>query len=106
MLEASQRAKAGVIILGVLAGLALVSLPSIVAPKTVNPSSDGSSLGTLRNPDVLAPAPVSLGQNSGTNPQAVGIGILLIVTPAGAFSLYMRRWAIRRAKAYWPETEN
>jgi TctA family transporter len=102
--EVSQRAKTGIVILGVLAGLALVILPGIAAPSRVAPSSDGSRFYALFS--TPASSESSPSQAPGTNLQTVAIGLLFTVIPAGAFSLYMRRWAIRRAKAYWPETEN
>ncbi len=115
MSEVSRRVKAGTIILGVLAGLALVILPGIAAPKTVAQSSDGSifnGLSSTPSPSIAGlssttPSPVvPVSRTEGLNLLIVAIGILIIVGPAGVFSLYMRRWAIRRAKAYWPETED
>lgn len=95
MWRRKERAHVGIgLVLGVLAGIALVILPGIAAP------SDGRvtpAIGLLAN--LPASTRQFIPQGEASIPTLV-IGLLFIVVPAQALSIYARRWALNRAKSF------
>lgn len=99
--------------LGVLIGIALLSIPAIVTPTNQASTTDAegrfspkpSFAEALTSEPTLAPASanttaVPAPLNIASDELALGLGLFLIFLPASVLSILSRRWAVRKLAQY------
>ncbi len=98
----SIRASLGLsLVLGVLAGVALLSLPALVPPGQQRSDADtGVGLSFLANE---APTPPTRSPPTSPTSDRLGLafGLFLILVPGSILSLAARKWATRKLEDYW-----
>ena len=105
MWRPGRRVRMGVsLTLGVLAGIALLSIPALVTPTNQASTTDPEGLTSafslsdrLTGAETAGPAST----NTTSDKLALGLGLFLVLLPASVLSFLSRRWAVRKLEKYW-----
>ena len=93
------------LVLGVLAGVALLSLPALVSPTYQSPSSDSGdkavNILSLANSFASDRVTGSSTTSSNSDRLALAINLSLILLPGSVLSILARRWAVRKLEEHW-----
>ncbi len=89
------------LVLGVLAGVALLSLPALVPPGQQGSDADtGVGLSFLAN-EATTPLTRSTPTSPTSDRLGLAFGLFLILVPGSILSLAARKWATRKLEDYW-----
>ena len=91
------------LVLGVLAGIALLSLPAFVSPSYQPPGPDTAGrVLSLSNKEASTaePATGSFLADSNSDKLALAFKLFLILLPGSILSVLARRWATRKLEEY------
>jgi hypothetical protein len=88
--------------LGVLAGIALLSIPLLVTPTQQTSTTETEGLTPAlslsdRLTDTETAGPTS---TSTTDKLSLGLGLFLLLLPASVLSFLTRKWAVRKLQQY------
>ncbi len=100
----SNRTRLGLsLVLGVLAGVALLSLPALVPPGQQSSDADtGVSPTLLIASRVMSPLETEIPTTNSTSDKlALAFGLFLILVPGSILSVVAKKWATRKFEDYW-----
>lgn len=104
MWRPSSRIQLGIsLTLGVLAGIALLSIPLLVGPTQQASTTETEGLTTVpsffntRSTDTETARPAS---TSASDKLSLGLGLFLLLLPASVLSFLTRKWAVRKLQQY------
>ncbi len=95
------------LVLGVIAGIALLSLPALVSPGSEASASDnGGRITSDLSPQTGSALPFqgqtgSVSSGSTSDRLALAFSLFLILLPGSVLSVFARRWATRKLEKHW-----
>ncbi len=91
------------LVLGVIAGIALLSLPALVSPGSEASASDtgGRITSALGNEPSFQGPTGSVSSGSTSDRLALAFSLFLILLPGSVLSVFARRWATRKLEKHW-----
>ncbi len=90
------------LVLGVFAGVALLSIPALVTPANqASTSDDGGRITSFALSESTAgPGTTTPASTSTSDRLQLGLGLFLLLLPASVLSFLTRKWAVRKLEKY------
>src|SRR3989304_8722080 len=88
--------------LGVLAGIALLSIPLLVTPtqQASTTETEGLIAALSRSDSSTGPETASPASTGTSDKLQLGLGLFLLLLPASVLSFLTRKWAVRKLQQY------
>ena len=103
MWKPSSRIQLGIsLTLGVLAGIALLSIPLLVTPtqQASTTETEGLISALSRSDSSTGPETASPASTATSDKLSLGLGLFLLLLPASVLSFLTRKWAVRKLQQY------
>ena len=103
MWKPSSRIQLGIsLTLGVLAGIALISIPLLVTPtqQASTTETEGLISAFSRSDSSTGPETASPASTATSDKLQLGLGLFLMLLPASVLSFLTRKWAVRKLQQY------
>lgn len=90
------------LVLGVLAGIALLAIPALLSPTNQASTTDTEGLTSAFTLATRSTGPETAGPASTTasDKLSLGLGLFLLLLPASVLSFLTRKWAVRKLRQY------